>query len=64
VAGAVLGLIGWRQIYRGDGELVKTGLYRRIRHPQYTEFILFLIGSMIKWPTLITLAMLPVLLAV
>jgi hypothetical protein len=64
VAGAVLGIIGWRQIYRGKGELVCTGLYRRIRHPQYTGFFLFLIGSVINWPTLITLLMLPVLLVV
>jgi hypothetical protein len=64
VAGAVLALIGWRQIYRGQGELVNTGLYRRMRHPQYTGFFLFLAGSVINWPTLITLLMLPVLLLV
>jgi hypothetical protein len=64
VAGAVLGIIGWRQIYRGKGELVCTGLYRRIRHPQYTGFFLFLVGSIINWPTLITVLMLPVLLVV
>lgn len=64
VAGAVLALIGWRQIYRGNGELVDTGLYRRIRHPQYTGFFLFLVGSIINWPTLITLVMLPLLLMV
>jgi methanethiol S-methyltransferase len=64
VAGAVLGLIGWRQIYRGEGALVNTGLYRRIRHPQYAGFFLFLIGSIVNWPTLITVVMLPVLLVV
>jgi protein-S-isoprenylcysteine O-methyltransferase Ste14 len=64
VAGAVLGIIGWRQIYRGKGELVCTGLYRRIRHPQYTGFFLFLVGSIVNWPTLITMVMLPVLLVV
>ena len=64
VAGAVLGLIGWRQIYRGEGELVNTGLYRRIRHPQYAGFFLFLVGSIVNWPTLITVVMLPVLLVV
>ncbi len=62
VAGAVLALIGWRQIYRGQGRLVNTGVYRRIRHPQYSGFFLFLIGSVVNWPTLITLLMLPVLL--
>ncbi|MCX7915249.1 MAG: isoprenylcysteine carboxylmethyltransferase family protein [Verrucomicrobiae bacterium] len=62
--GATLALVGWRQIYRGRGQLVTTGLYRRIRHPQYAGFFLFLLGSMINWPTLPTLLMLPVLLVV
>jgi protein-S-isoprenylcysteine O-methyltransferase Ste14 len=60
-AGAILALVGWRQIYRGRGELVQTGLYRRIRHPQYSGFFLFLIGSLINWPTLLTLGMFPLL---
>jgi methanethiol S-methyltransferase len=64
VVGAVLALIGWRQIHRADGELVNTGLYRKIRHPQYAGFFLFLVGSIINWPTFITLLMLPVLMAV
>lgn len=63
-AGAVLGIVGWRQIYRGQGGLMCTGLYRRIRHPQYAGFFLFLLGSSINWPTLVTLLMLPVLLVV
>jgi methanethiol S-methyltransferase len=57
VAGAVLALVGWRQIHRGKGSLVKQGLYRHIRHPQYTGFFLFLLGSIINWPTLPTLLM-------
>lgn len=64
VAGAVLAVIGWRQIYRGGGHLVTTGLYRWIRHPQYTGFFLFLLGSIVNWPTLPTLLMLPVLVLV
>jgi len=64
VAGAVLGLVGWRQIYRGGEELVCTGLYRRIRHPQYAGFFLFLVGSVVNWPTLISLLMLPALLVI
>jgi hypothetical protein len=64
VTGAGLALVGWRQICRGKGRLVSTGLYRRIRHPQYTGFFLFLVGSIVNWPTLITVLMLPVLLTV
>ena len=62
--GAALALVGWRQVHRGTGTLVTTGLYRFMRHPQYTGFFLFLLGSMVNWPTLPTLLMFPVLLRV
>ncbi len=62
VCGAVLALAGWRQVHRGRGNLVTGGLYRFVRHPQYTGFFLFLLGSVLNWPTLPTLMMLPVLL--
>ncbi len=41
--------------------MAQTGLYRYIRHPQYTGFFLFLLGSIINWPTIPTLVTLPVL---
>jgi protein-S-isoprenylcysteine O-methyltransferase Ste14 len=50
-----------RQVHRGRGTLVTGGLYRFVRHPQYTGFFLFLLGSIVNWPTLPTLLMLPVL---
>jgi protein-S-isoprenylcysteine O-methyltransferase Ste14 len=59
--GALLALAGWRQIHRHRGRLVTEGLYRRVRHPQYTGFFLFLLGSVLNWPTLPTLLMLPAL---
>ena len=37
------------------------GLYKYVRHPQYTGFFLFLLGSMINWPTLMTMLTLPLL---
>lgn len=61
VFGAVLALWGWRQIHRGQGGMIETGLYRHVRHPQYTGFYLFLVGSVVNWPTLPTLLMLPAL---
>lgn len=60
--GGVIALAGWRQIHRARGGFVTEGLYRRIRHPQYTGFFLFLAGSLINWPTFPTLLMFPVLL--
>lgn len=61
--GACLAIFGWRQLYLAakEGRMVQTGLYRFIRHPQYTGFFLFLIGSMINWPTAVTLLTLPIL---
>lgn len=63
VVGAVMAIVGWRQIHSAvkAGVMARRGLYRYVRHPQYTGFFLFLLGSVINWPTLITVATLPVL---
>ena len=63
VSGGLLAVIGWREIHRAvaSNSLAQTGLYHFIRHPQYTGFYLFLIGSVINWPTLLTFFTLPVL---
>lgn len=63
LVGAVLAIIGWRQLHRAvqQGEMAERGLYRFIRHPQYTGFFLFLLGSIINWPTLITVITMPIL---
>ncbi len=53
----------WPVLYRAQQEhrLARTGPYARMRHPQYTAFVLILLGFLFQWPTLLTLAMLPVL---
>ena len=38
-----------------------TGPYSVIRHPQYLGFILIMAGFLLQWPTVLTLAMFPVL---
>lgn len=60
--GIVLIAAGWRQIHDADG-LVSTGLYGYMRHPQYTGLLLFTLGWILHWPSLITLALWPVLAA-
>jgi protein-S-isoprenylcysteine O-methyltransferase Ste14 len=32
-----------------------------VRHPQYIGFVLIMFGFLLQWPTLLTLAMFPVL---
>ncbi|MEM9412522.1 MAG: isoprenylcysteine carboxylmethyltransferase family protein [Planctomycetota bacterium] len=61
--GALLAVFGWRQLYSSvkKNELAENGLYRYIRHPQYTGFFLFLIGSVINWPTIATVATFPII---
>ena len=63
LVGAILAIIGWRQIHAAakTDSMATSGLYRYIRHPQYTGFFLFLLGSVINWPTLITVLTLPLL---
>ena len=62
--GFVLLSAAWRVLYRAqqEGTLAQTGPYARIRHPQYVGFVLILIGFLLQWPTILTLAMFPVLL--
>lgn len=42
-------------------ELARTGVYARLRHPEYAAFVLIMIGFLLQWPTLITLAMFSIL---
>ncbi|MCK9530638.1 MAG: isoprenylcysteine carboxylmethyltransferase family protein [Gammaproteobacteria bacterium] len=53
----------WPVLYKAQQEkrLATTGPYARVRHPQYLGFILIMIGFLLQWPTLLTLAMFPVL---
>ena len=53
----------WPVLYAAQrkGELATTGLYARMRHPQYAGFVLVLTGFLVQWPTLLTLAMYPFL---
>ena len=64
IGGFYLIAAGWRTLYAAqkEGKLATTGLYARVRHPQYAGFVLVMFGFLVQWPTLLTLAMFPVLL--
>jgi protein-S-isoprenylcysteine O-methyltransferase Ste14 len=63
VAGFFLLAAAWRVLYAAQREhkLATTGAYARIRHPQYVGFVLIMFGFLLQWPTLVTLAMFPIL---
>jgi methanethiol S-methyltransferase len=53
----------WRILYAAQREhrLATTGIYARMRHPQYVAFVLIMFGFLLQWPTLLTLLMFPIL---
>lgn len=61
--GFILISAGWAPLYRAQKQhrLATAGIYARMRHPQYTGFILVMLGFLVQWPTLLTLLMFPVL---
>jgi methanethiol S-methyltransferase len=61
--GFILISSAWRVLYEAQrrGELATTGPYAHVRHPQYVGFMLVMFGFLLQWPTLLTLAMFPVL---
>lgn len=64
--GVVLLLSGWRSVYqaRQEGRFAREGLYGVIRHPQYTGIMLAVFGQIVHWPTIITVALFPVIVLV
>ncbi len=64
IGGFWLVYAGWRTLFAASkrGELATAGPYAHVRHPQYLGFILVMAGFLLQWPTLVTLAMFPVLL--
>lgn len=61
--GFLLISIGWKALYEAQRRhaLATGGIYAHIRHPQYVGFIAVMFGFLLQWPTLLTLAMFPVL---
>ncbi len=63
ITGMLLVINGWEQVYKSKGELVTDGLYKYMRHPQYTGIFVITLAFMIQWPTLTTLVLWPFVIA-
>lgn len=65
IIGAGFGLlaVAWTFLYDAQrcGVLATQGPYACVRHPQYGALILAMLGFFMRWPTLPTLVMLPML---
>lgn len=64
VGGFIVLASAWKVLYEAQRKrsLATTGLYARVRHPQYIGFVLIMLGFLFQWPTLLTLGMFPILL--
>ena len=62
-AGFALLSSAWQVLYHAQHrhQLATAGPYRLVRHPQYVGFVLIMFGFLLQWPTLLTLAMFPIL---
>jgi len=62
-AGFTLLSKAWHVLYHAQRrhQLATAGPYRVLRHPQYIGFVAIMLGFLLQWPTLVTLAMFPVL---
>jgi protein-S-isoprenylcysteine O-methyltransferase Ste14 len=63
VIGFLMLSFAWNTLYRAQRkhQLAITGLYAKVRHPQYDGFIIIMIGFLLQWPTILTLIMFPIL---
>ena len=61
--GFILLASAWNVLYAAQRQhrLATSGVYARIRHPQYVAFVLIMLGFLLQWPTLVTLVMFPLL---
>jgi len=66
VLGFFLLASAWRVLHRAQQtrSLATTGWYARCRHPQYIAFIMIMFGFLLQWPTIPTVIMFPILVAV
>ena len=63
VGGFLMLASAWRVLHAAQQQnvLATTGLYEKMRHPQYAGFMLIMFGFLLQWPTLPTLIMFPIL---
>ncbi len=64
ILGISIVILGWMEIFKSKGELTTNGVYRTVRHPQYLGLTIIILGFLIQWPTIITLAMAPILIGI
>lgn len=61
ITGLLMIVKGWIKVYFSRNQLLTDGIYGVVRHPQYTGIFLAVFGQLVHWPTILTLALAPVI---
>jgi methanethiol S-methyltransferase len=63
--GFILLSTAWNVLHQAQRrrQLATNGAYAYVRHPQYVGFIVIMLGFLLQWPTILTLLMFPLLVA-
>ncbi len=63
IGGFIILSSAWNVLYQAQKahKLAVTGIYARVRHPQYIGFIMIMFGFLLQWPTILTVIMFPIL---
>lgn len=63
IVGLMLLMAGWREVHdaRREGRMAASGIYGLVRHPQYSGILLAVLGQIVHWPTIVTVALFPVI---
>lgn len=63
LGGFILLSTAWNVLFHAQRhkQMASSDPYGYIRHPQYLAFILIMFGFLLQWPTVVTLAMFPIL---
>ncbi len=53
----------WPVLFKAQraGKMAVTGIYAKMRHPQYVGFITIMFGFLLQWPTIPTMVLFPIL---
>ena len=62
--GITLIIRGWTSVYYRGDRLLREGMYGATRHPQYTGIFLIIFGQLVHWPTILTIALAPLIVSV
>lgn len=61
LTGFIIIYSGWKRIHSRGDQVIQSGIYAYIRHPQYVGLAFLTLGQIIQWPTITGILCWPIL---